>query len=123
MSYHAFQKKFADDVATRLKGKPLFSTNAEGLFTKYLAGIPAAERQEYNCHCCKDFINKYGGLVYMKNGQPVSAMWEDTDHEFGQAFSYMQREVDASDITSVFYSNELVWGKPITDNSFCICTL
>lgn len=114
MSYHAFQQKFANDIATRLKEKALFNTNASGLFTKYLAGIPLNERQEYNCNCCKAFIEKYGGLVYIQDGQPVSALWEHTNHEYKDAFLRMKREVEDSSILNVFYSNELVWGKPVT---------
>lgn len=118
MSYHAFQQKFANDIVTRLKEKALFNTNASGLFTKYLAGIAPSERQEYNCHCCKAFIEKYGGLVYVEDDQPVSALWKGTNHEFSRAFTNMKAEVNASNITSVFYSNEHLWGQPVTSGKF-----
>ena len=43
--------------------EPLFTTNVENLFDIYLNNLPEEGRQHYNCHACRDFINRYGGLV------------------------------------------------------------
>jgi hypothetical protein len=113
MTYHTFQQHFAKSFAERVKGKPLFTTNTEGLFTAYLDGIPPADRQEYNCHCCKAFIEKYGGLVYHDdNGQVQSAMWKDIG-AFSQSFKAMRKQVSKI-ITGVFYSNTFQWGVKST---------
>lgn len=44
---------------------PLFTTNVKegALWDVYLGMLPESRRQYYNCHCCRNFIERYGGLV------------------------------------------------------------
>lgn len=45
------------------KNNKLFTTNCDGLFEAYLANLPEEARQHYICSTCRNFINRYGGLV------------------------------------------------------------
>ena len=50
-------------LAAANSGESLLTTDAGDLFSVYLEAIPEEYRQEYNCHACKDFFNRYGSIV------------------------------------------------------------
>lgn len=98
------------------KGVPVFTTDAEGLFEAFLGGIPDEARQYYNCHSCKEFINKYGGLVTLtESGSVDSTLWSELAPEFfRQSMVAMNNIIMRSRITGVFVSSDKMLGHPIT---------
>lgn len=95
---------------------PLFTTNAQELFRVFLNNLPAEGRQHYNCHCCRHFIERYGGLVSVdEKGVKTSALWSKDQPEFFQkAVNAMLKVIDAATIDGVFVSSETVYGQPQT---------
>ena len=84
---------------------PLFETDAVGLFDLFLANLPADQRQHYNCHACRRFVERFGGLVCVgEGGSLVSLMWdpEAVPVFFRESVSTMARSVRAAKITGVF---------------------
>lgn len=97
-------------------GEPLFTTNVENLFDIYLNNLPEEGRQHYNCHACRDFINRYGGLVTIKeNGLIEPVMWQFESPEFfDDAIDAMYKAVGNSKVTGVFLTSEKRLGTPKT---------
>jgi hypothetical protein len=96
--------------------KPLFTTDAEGLWAAYLDNLPA-ERQVHDCHSCKRFIETYGALaVTGEDGHLVSAVWAAMRvPDFYQAsVDAMARIVGRSRVVGQFLAKEPVWGTPHT---------
>jgi hypothetical protein len=106
---------FEKAVASRLGRQtgPLFTTDAERLWDHYLNSLPA-NRQHYNCRCCRNFIERFGGLVTItQSGDVESATWEpDAPDFFQEAVSYMRRVVLAAKVTGVFLTSEPILGTP-----------
>lgn len=96
--------------------RPLFTTDAAGLFEAYLDVIPA-DRQHYTCHACKRFIEGYGGLVTIdEGGRTRSAIWHDEGvPDFCRpVVACLSRIVGHAKVTGVFLSTTKVWGTPVT---------
>ena len=115
--YAAFERLIAERVSA-LKG-PLFTTDADGLFDAYLAGIPESFRQHYRCHCCRRFITNYGGIVGIhfdgtNNPFLLSCSPDDVPLFFQQSVEGMRRIVKKARITGVFINGDKVWGNPQT---------
>lgn len=94
----------------------LFQTDANGLNEIYLDALPG-ERQVHNCHACRLFLSRYGGLVSVGDtGDTASAMWtpEGVPDFYRPAFAALQDRVQKAKITSVFLTKERVWGIPLT---------
>ncbi|NHZ44702.1 hypothetical protein [Massilia aquatica] len=94
---------------------PLFATDASGLFEAYLDALPGHERQEYNCSCCRVFIERFGGLAQVDDdGLLVSAIWDgDTaPAAFRGVATTLARLVRQAGITMPFLSSEAMYGKP-----------
>lgn len=96
--------------------KPLFQTDAEGLFDLYLQNIPEASRQHYNCHACKEFIERYGGLVVItEHGSALPALWSASIPDFFlPAVVAISDRIGRANITGLFLSKEETFGKPVT---------
>lgn len=45
------------------------------LFNLYLASLPEHERQDHNCNCCRAFLNNYGGIVTIADGN-IHTLWD-----------------------------------------------
>jgi hypothetical protein len=96
---------------------PLFTTDAEGLFEAWLAAMPEADRQYHRCHCCRRFLETYGGLVTIsETGEAIPTFWteEGAPGYYQTAESLLWRLVRRSKVTGVFLSPLPVWGQPIT---------
>lgn len=66
-----FASKLKDNVKT-----PLFRTSVSDLFDTFLYYLPDACKQEYTCRACKHFVDRFGGLVFIKDdGTTESAIW------------------------------------------------
>ena len=103
--------KFLNDIRTSFayatrNNEPLFTTDAKDLYKVFLMSLPEKDRQYYNCHTCKDFINKYGGLVTIDdNGELIPAMWNFISPDlFREAVNIMFSLVKKSKVTGVFYT-------------------
>lgn len=46
------------------------------LFDIYLSEIPEEVRQEYNCNNCKNFLNRFGGIVAIDENNKYRTLWE-----------------------------------------------
>lgn len=114
--YHQFIERI--NVRFQAITGPLFQTDAAGLYEAYLASFEAgAERQYHTCNCCKQFIERFGGVAFVNDsGHLVPAMWMpgDTPARYQGAFEAMARIVRRSAITMPFLSSERVYGQPVT---------
>ena len=55
---------------------PLLLTSPVGLWAAYLDALPPEQRQHYNCHACRRFVEHFGAAVTVDDaGHRVSAMW------------------------------------------------
>jgi hypothetical protein len=96
--------------------KPLFTTNSNGLWEAFISNIPEHARQHYTCNSCKQFVEKYGGLVYINEaGQKESAIWPDEmPIFFASSVVAMVKIILKSKINGVFLSEEKMYGRPVT---------
>lgn len=97
----------------------LFTTDVDGLWEGYLGAFKSAkQRQVHNCHCCRRFIETYGGLVAIdETGKTTSVMWWDaarTPGVYAEAFDEMDGLVTTAKVTGVFLTKSKVWGNPET---------
>lgn len=112
-------EEFERSVAARceeFKDAPLFLTDAEDLFDTYLSGLPESHRQHYNCHACRDFINRYGGLVAIsESGEAVPVMWNgNAPGIFRPSVAAIENAIHKAKVSGVFVSKAAILGTPIT---------
>ena len=69
---HKVQQRFQDLLQGELLKVQLEKNQ---LFDAYLAALPEDLRQEHNCNCCKSFLNHYGSLIAIKDGE-VQTLWD-----------------------------------------------
>lgn len=99
---------------------PLFTTSAvpENLWNSYLENIAPERQQHYTCRACRQFIERFGGLVTISgDGQPHSAIFHDFHHFptfFGESVETLRIVAEQSAVTGVFLSNLPVWGTPVS---------
>jgi len=113
-------KEFRASVAQRvgeLRG-PLFTTDANPslLVDAFLGNLPY-DRQYYTCHACMDFINRYGGLVYIaESGAQAAALWWSlyAPAYFLESVLALNEVVWKASVTGVFVSSRKTWGEPVT---------
>lgn len=97
--------------------EPLFHTDAEDLFGVYLQAFAVGvERQYHDCHACRLFINRFGGLVTIAaDGTTASAIWDEADAPdvYRAAIAALARAVRRAKVVGVFLSSEPTWGMPL----------
>lgn len=105
------RQRFAESV-----NKPMFTTATDGLFDLFLAGLPAEHRQHYTCNACRQFVNRFGGLVTIsKNGVATPVMWPDVAPKlFDNSVEAMRQAIKKASITGVFLHGQGTWGTPVT---------
>lgn len=115
--YPALERLVRDRLATT--PGPWFTTNAEGLFDLFLAGLPEGRRQHYNCRCCRKFFDAYGGLVTINEaGQHLSVVWavgeeyRDVPDLFIRSYTAVWSRVIHARVTGVFVSSQGTLGTP-----------
>lgn len=105
-------RKFHDAVND---GKtPVFTTDARGLWRMFMAGLPLKAQQHYNCRTCRNFIERYGGLVTVnrKTGELSPIMWDGVVPAFfSKAVGAMERQIKRSNITGVFVTSDSELGS------------
>jgi hypothetical protein len=97
--------------------EPLFTTNAEGLFSAYLDALPPEHKQHHRCHACRNFVERFGGLVtILERGLTCPAIWnaDDAPGFYRPAIKAMERIVMRAKVTGVFLSSLSPWGQPET---------
>lgn len=116
--YENFLAHVNDSFLESCEGSaPLFTTDAAGLWGAYLGSFTdPADRQHHNCHACRQFIERFGGLVTIDaEGRTTPAVWHDGAPEhFRPAVAGMARIVRRAEVTGVFLSSDKVWGIPRT---------
>lgn len=99
-------------------GAPLFTTDAEGLWEMYLDSFETPEERQYhNCHACRQFIERFGGLVTIwHDGMTTPAIWDEevANDTYKPALAVMARAVRRAKVTGVFIPSETTLGTPIT---------
>lgn len=95
---------------------PIFTTDAENLYDIFLNNLPDEARQHYNCRACRDFVNRYGGLVTIDaDGNVTPVMWRYGRVEFfADSTTAVAHAVMHSKITGVFLTPLKKLGVPKT---------
>ena len=109
----AVRSSFEDAI----KCGALFTTDAGGLNDLYLDALPS-ERQVHNCHACRHFIERFGGLVTIADdGRLAAAMWlpEEMPDFYAASFEAMATCLSKTRVTGAFLSDLTVWGTPVSD--------
>lgn len=100
--------------AAGFNGKPLFTTDAGDLFKVFLDGFSEDQRQHHNCHACKSFLERFGGLVSIGDaGETEPIFWNRIalqESEYAQAVLGLNFAVRRAPITGVFLAKEAAWG-------------
>jgi len=115
IDYRQLEQAVADRVPAIVG--PMFETNCPDLFDLYLRELPAEHQQHYNCHACRNFINRYGRLVTVyEDAQVVPVVWNNlmVDGIFNEAVVVLFHRVAQASITGVFVDHEPTWGTPAT---------
>jgi len=118
---HADHERYEDFLASlrarfaalTTPGAPLFTTDAEGLFSAFLGALPLERRQHYNCRSCRRFVTEYGGLVTIEpNGDMAPAMWDPLNAPpfFEPAVRAVRHIVNRAKVTGVFLSSDETLG-------------
>jgi hypothetical protein len=98
--------------------RPLFTTDAAGLFEAYLAGFPEGPtRQHYHCSACRLFIERHAGLVTIDEkglATPALLNIEAAPEPFQRGVADMGRIVRRAAVTGVFLSSQQALGTPVT---------
>jgi len=116
--YEEFLDALRQTYATAMN-EPLFMTDAEGLFEAFLDGFGSPElRQHYVCHACRDFFERFGGLVTIRaeDGVTEPLFWESTavPELYRKGVEAVARLVRRARVTGVFLGPKAPWGKPET---------
>ncbi len=102
--------------------RPIFTTNADpdNLWKAYLLNIPKDRRSYYTCHCCRKFIQHFGGLVTIDDadGLQQSVLWTNELQQsapfFLDSVKAMAALVNKAKVTGVFLTSKKEWGNAQT---------
>jgi hypothetical protein len=116
--YDAFLALFRRSFLSSIEDgkRPLFTTDAEGLWETYLSGFGDAERQHYNCKACRNFIERYAGLVTIDEAgitEPAFLRFH-APLPYAPSFDLVERIVRKAKLTGVFLSSDSTLGSPLT---------
>jgi len=99
---------------------PLFTTDVDpaSLWRAWLAGLPESERQPHTCHACRQFIERFGGLVsFTEDGTPASLFNDEALVKHGMyasSFWAVATLAQRGRVNGVFVSAEKQWGTEST---------
>jgi len=103
--------------AATVGGVHLLSSAADGLYDRFLAALPAALRPWHECHACRRFVDRHGGLVRVgDDGELASVLWEPSavPAPYVAAVRALADVVTRAPIAGVFLSSRELWGRPRT---------
>lgn len=114
-AYHLLESALERRI--RENTEPLFTTDAEGrVATRYVDCLPVDEQKFYNCHNCKNFLDRYGHLVTINEaGVTIPFLWAGHDElpPIMQAVvEQLYYIVDGAKVTGVFRWPTAMWGVP-----------
>ena len=112
-SYHSYLEQMQRGLESAIsqadgKTKPLFNTKAEKVWDTYLAHISPELRQENQCHCCRHFFERFGGLVTVDPATgTTSSFWttENLPDDLRPAILAVKAYVEGCPVESVFFSD------------------
>jgi len=109
----AMQQQFS-----QYSDRQIFSVSTSALYNVYINSIPVASRQYFTCNTCKDFIDRYGGLVVVdQNGWLKSIVWPVlVGGMFGKVSEILCTMVESRTISRAFYPTSRILGvkeKPV----------
>lgn len=99
-------KKQVHQQFEKIKKHNLYQTQLEHneLFDAYLNALPEDERQSHNCNCCKNFLNRFGGMVSVVNGQ-VKTLWDfNVDYPYDKVPGVLKAIVESKSIENFLTS-------------------
>lgn len=101
-----------------INNEPLFTTNVVNLYDIFLTHLPEEARQHYTCRACRDFVNRYGGLVTIdENGKTSPVMWSTSSTNaifFREAVEAVYYTVKNAMVNGVFLTDKKRLGTPKT---------
>lgn len=86
-------------------------------YDTFVAALPADMQQHHKCHTCRHFVERFGGLVAVKDdGNLAPAMWPflSASNVYKPAVEVMARLVRRAPIIGAHVSHETTWGTPRT---------
>lgn len=103
--------EYVDRISARFSkidaSKPIFRTDASGLFDLYLSRLPMGSRQYHTCNNCRMFFERFGGLVEIEaDGSTTPVMWSFDDQipaYYLDAITAVRTAVSAAKVTGVFF--------------------
>ena len=98
--------------------EPLFLVESADLFDVFIAALPAALKQHYNCRACRHFVNRSGGLVTIQaNGSLASAIWPDSSKlahpalaPFAASIAALHNTITSRPVNQALVTTELMLG-------------
>lgn len=99
---------------------PLFRTEppaGSDLFSLYLSALPESHQAYCRCNACRNFINRFGGLVYIdESGYQRSILppLGVPSLVYGPALTAVRTAAERASVTGVFLPTETLWGTPVT---------
>lgn len=119
--YPALRAYLAGRLAGSLSGGPVFRTDAarEALWESFHSSLPPDRGRHYNCHACRGFIQRYGGLVTIcPHGETKSVLWAgnlfSASEVFGGAVVTLNATVRRAKVTGVFLTGKTELGHAAT---------
>lgn len=117
LEYDAYLLRLRERFTVNTSGGPVFETDAADLFPLYLSTFDEGERQFHNCHACRQFIERFGGLATIgDDGVIAPAIWseEDAPTIYKPGIAAMSKAIRRAKVTGQFLSADKVWGTPKT---------
>lgn len=117
--FDSFARSCEHQFATVAPGNtPIFTVETKrDLYDIYLDAFPASERQHHTCHCCRQFIQRYGNLAVVDDaGMITPAIWnsQTVPEQFRPVAEALEFAVRSGVVDGVFVASEKVWGTPVT---------
>lgn len=115
--YIEYLDRVQERFLSRIVNDPIFltTTNDDRLWEAYLQGFSdPGQRQYHNCHTCRRFIQRYGGLVTINQaGEATSAVWcaKDAPANYRPSIEKMLDVIDKSSVSSPFIAAEAELGE------------
>ena len=95
----------------------LFTTDTTNLFQIFLAALPPDFRQHHTCATCRQFFDRYGGIVTIDpEGKTIPVMWNSAlvPEVYLSAVDKLSSVVAGAAISNVFLDDRHIWGTPVT---------
>lgn len=91
---------------------PLFHVETSTLFQRFIDNLPLSLRQHYTCRCCRQFIERFGGLVTVDDkGNVASAVWNFVAaRPYTDAVEALRTAVATLPIIAAHISSDTVYG-------------